>query len=363
MSKLFNLDYLVEDSNTNDVTSLDSLVENTNVSYTSMALSFLTESNKTYNLASKLLYKSIIESNGEVEAINESFETFFQNVKDIIDKFLKFVKSMFDRFIVALNRFFKSEKYLTNHLSDLDDFSSKDEFKFTGYEYTISNTVPVLNALAEFDMEFIGGKDETGANRKTITKDNIAEVRKNLEYSLSNGYYDQFRADVLGKGGPIYQSDYDDALFREYRNDNNSTIEITATKYEINVMRERYKNHKKTEQAVKRDHDRIKREYEGIKKLVEKMYRREKTANGTAIIDLPNDSDPVTHSTPIALNNQEMLEFDLFIKAKTNQVEEMSAIHLLAFSAKLDAIAECYKQDKAVLYKALDRVKKYKKED
>ena len=49
---------------------------------------------------------------------------------------------------------------------------------------------------------------------------------------------------------------------------------------------------------------------------------------------------------------------DLYTKIKVDQITEFSNIHTLAFSAKLDALKESYKQDRALLYTALLKVQR-----
>ena len=58
----------------------------------------------------------------------------------------------------------------------------------------------------------------------------------------------------------------------------------------------------------------------------------------------------------ITVSTEVMNQIDLFVKKKAEQIIEMCNIHSLAFSYKLDAIKDCYKQDKDVLYKALSKL-------
>jgi len=56
-----------------------------------------------------------------------------------------------------------------------------------------------------------------------------------------------------------------------------------------------------------------------------------------------------------------MSTVDLYIKSKCNLIQEFSNIHAMAFTAKLDAVMDCNKQDKAILYKALDIIYREKR--
>ena len=50
----------------------------------------------------------------------------------------------------------------------------------------------------------------------------------------------------------------------------------------------------------------------------------------------------------------------MYMKAKVTQVNQMSSIHSMAFSAKLQAAKDCFVQNKAILYKALAKIKSHK---
>ena len=53
-------------------------------------------------------------------------------------------------------------------------------------------------------------------------------------------------------------------------------------------------------------------------------------------------------------------KIDMYMKAKVTQVQQMSSIHTMAFSAKLQAAKDCFVQNKSILYKALSKIKGHK---
>ena len=59
----------------------------------------------------------------------------------------------------------------------------------------------------------------------------------------------------------------------------------------------------------------------------------------------------------VAMSGDLLIQLDTYVKAKVDQITEYSNIHTLAYSAKLDALKDCFKQDKTILYKALYRIK------
>ena len=62
----------------------------------------------------------------------------------------------------------------------------------------------------------------------------------------------------------------------------------------------------------------------------------------------------------IELDNSAMNQLNLYIKLLTNQITEMTTMHSMAFSYKLDALKDKYTQDKRILYIALSKLEKDK---
>ena len=58
------------------------------------------------------------------------------------------------------------------------------------------------------------------------------------------------------------------------------------------------------------------------------------------------------------MSSEVMSAFDIYVKAKVDQIQEYSNIHTMAFAAKIDALSEAYRQDKVTLYTALARIQR-----
>src|SRR5690554_593361 len=99
MSKIFNLESLININNTDDCLIK---LNNPEESFFTSSMRFILNLQKETNENSKVLYKRILESNGDFDIVNESFSNFFNNVVRIIDKFIKFIYEMVDRFIHTL---------------------------------------------------------------------------------------------------------------------------------------------------------------------------------------------------------------------------------------------------------------------
>lgn len=335
-----------------NVRYLNDITERDNHSYLEETYHYILELNKEFNDANKGFYRSLLESGDNEELIHESFGDFFNKIKEIIAKFLAFIKSIFERFVTGLNRFIKSDNYLKKHSKDFNKFSTENEFTFQGYDFTFSSNVPVVNALAAFNSDFVFKLDNNDMSFSTA--ENIKASREKLSDSLESGdWYDTFRGRVLGYDTPIYKSDFANELFAAYRNGESSKEDIEVDSHYVNIAYSSFTNHDKAISEVKKNKSRIDGEYESIRKQVDKMAKVS-YSNGEANAVMTISPDGTR--TPGTLTGDQVTQMDLYIKSKVNQVQEMSTIHAMAFAAKLDAYNDMYKQDKAVLYKALSRI-------
>lgn len=359
---LFNMENLLTET-VMDHTSITNTTLSMTKSYRSLAMQHILEMHEELNQANKILYRSILESENDIEIVNEGFSDFFEKVKDIIVKFLKWIKSLFERFIAQLHKFVGSEKYILKKKDKLNKFNSDHEFDIEGYNYTFVSNVPAIHALAEFNQSFVGLdlsslNDTTGKN-KDIT-DRVSSAYDDLLESLDNGeWYDQFRADCIGQTDPIDEEDFADELFRVYRDGENTESTITVTNSIVMDSLNNLETYKKLEEDVKKTKSKIEKDYERIKKDIEKMISRNKDR------DLSKTAIPITVRdgyTPapgeLVVSQDTLNKLDLYMKAKADQVVKMSSIHSMAFSYKLDAITDRTKQDKKILYTALSKVTK-----
>lgn len=343
---------LIENNNLPYGIDLDCMVERDNTSYFSESLQFILECQREYHDANKAFYRSIVESVDSEAVIHESFGAFFSKIKEIIDKVLKFIKNLFERFVTGLNRFVKSEKYLKKHSTDFSKFTSANEFEHSGYVFTFANEIPYTEALAAFSMGFIFANDHDNNDVAVPSADGLKGTLGSLTSSLENGeWYDAFRAGVIGKDGVIFKTDFNDELFSVYRNGESSPEDMTITNQAVSLAYARFDGAHKAIDSAKRTKSRIESEYNSIKKQIEKIVAVN-YAGGTKSMSIANPGD----NTKSAVSTDDITNMDLLIKAKTAQVQEMSVIHTLAFAAKLDALNDCFKQDKTILYKALVKI-------
>ena len=256
------------------------------------------------------------------------------------------------------------DKYIINHKEELKKFSRIHEFTITGFNYSFNSAIPVINAKAAFNTGFVfnAGSDSdvlTLAAAGTKNLDSIKSATNNLSSVLGDGsWYDSFRAQVIGQDGKyISKDDFADVLYREYRGGESISEEITIDNSEVMSALRRFESSKKDIDDTKKTKAKIESEYTSIRRSVEGMVKSNRT-NGVVTGRLDDRL-----GTSVQLSNDEIIAMDNFVKLKVNQLQEMSNIHALAFASKLDALTDCYKQDKAVLFKALGRVQSNKKEE
>jgi hypothetical protein len=326
-------------------------------SLTIYTIGYLREMNTTYREANKEMYRAIYEADNFV-AVNEAFSDFFQKIKDIIKSFIKYIKSLFERFITTLHRIVNSEKYLIKKEDVLKKFNSDHEFDYDGYEFTIEPNIPVCDALVEFNSEFVKlDLSQLGAdNRKN--KDKLKELYKNVKDEIDGEKYDKLRGKVIGQPDrAIYQSDFSSELFELFRNNMDSTSIFTVDNAKVMECFRDMKDYKETEKNVKKTKKELENQYKQIEKQIDRMVSSERTAGGFKV----KSNDGAVGGTEATLDNDSMNQLNLYVKALTNQITEMSTIHSIAFSQKLDALKDKYVQDKRILYIALSKIEKDKK--
>lgn len=326
-------------------------------SYMIKTINFINESNREFTDSKITLYKALSESAGEQGVILESFSDFFSKVKDIIDKFLAFMKSLFSRFITQLMSMVNSDKYIKKHKDDLRSFGAGDEFDIDGYNFTFSPGIPKVEPMMGFDSDLFKDLYNATVDGK-INSTKMKSANSSISYTDS---YDQFRASVIGKDGTsIYAEDFAEELFKVFRDDDMSTSDITIDSSKVNESLRRFTDYKKTKSIVEKDNKEIQKKYDDLKKQVKEITKRngdlEKTVFDTRMANSNITLDDSLSGTTIP--GDLLTQIDVYTKKKVDQIQEVSNIHALAFSAKLDALKCCYKQDRAILYTALSKVQR-----
>lgn len=344
MSNLFNPTIICDTNNFSN--SLVDINE-PSCSFFKMSMNFISNTQKEINENARILYKRILESEGDYDIVNESFSDFFNNALRIIEKFIKFIRNMVDKFITYLFNLCKSEKFIRDRKNEFSKFTNSNSFYFEGFNYTFDENIPIITASQEFREDFYSIK----------YIEDVKTAYTLLNSKLLDGFYDEFRATVIGMDGDfISASDFGIELFRVYRNGSDTKEEILADKSFVEKSLDRFLNYNITEKSVKDTKNTIEKQYEEIKKFIKSSIQI-KYGTNTSINMVMQDNPEWKGTTQ---TGKEYLNYlNLFVKTKINQIEQMSNIHALAFGAKLDALKECYNQDRMVLYTALKNIDRY----
>nr|DAJ46636.1 MAG TPA: hypothetical protein [Caudoviricetes sp.] len=398
---LFSLDNILLDESVNspsnviDIDRMECLDDYTkNYSFVQEGYDFIIEMNCYYMAAEKAFFKTILESRGNDIIITESFDGFFGKIKDIIHKFIEWIKKVFKQFVVKMNSLFSSEKYIKKNSKLFAKFDSRDEFEFKGYEFTKINDVdvPKADALDAFqgdnngeaylDLWYDDGSqnldmsnDSTKAARTAQTTALNNKLNKKLDELNDNveDFYDSFRARVIGSDSKYDSSEYADELFRLFRNDYDEPTSITIDSTFVMDAYRRFDKYKDTVKSIEKTQKQIIKDYEALERHLDKMLKLNKGENNVNTLSIDTSSNTYVDTQIDVLKGNggtgakdgskvyDKSTFDKmnnYMKAQSAKVNQMCAIHTQAFSAKLEAAKDCFKQDKKILYKALSQITK-----
>ena len=351
---------LQENFNTDHLTLMNIKSTSENNSLLFEAMDFSLETDRDLLEANKKFYKTVSESAGNMDVIHESFEGFFSTIKNIIRKVINFLKKIWEKFVNLIMRLVRSDSYLKKHLDDLSAFSSEDEFEYKGFTFTFSSSIPKETPLEDLVNDVTAndfGKGDMDNTTNQQNADKVKQMYEEIREELESGtYYDKVRGKVLGKTS-IEETDYSGELFKIYRNDEDTTDTFTVDYSYISTIRNRYRNYDKDLKAVKKVRKDVENIYKKLEDAYEKLSKNAKVSGSTYTITIPNSGGD------LAIDKEALNWYDLWGKARAGQIQKISNIHSMAFSAKLDAMKEAFRQDRDVLYKALGKVKTKHKDD
>lgn len=341
-------------------------LQNSNESFYSMSLEYCKLINEEYDQANKVLYKSLLEAGEDYTVINESFNSFFSKVGEIVAKFIKFLKNLIDKFALKMNQLVKSDKYIKKHEKQFAKFGTDNEFDMQLFNFTFleDSNIPLANAQTTFREEFQKISAFVSDNANGNNSNSIVGLETNKQVDVLRTAYktmtdntdnelDEFRGSVINEKS-IDASNYASELYKKFRNKDDSTTLTTVTSSIVNLALLRFKNYDKNIKSVKDTQNKLEDDYNKIVKHVDNMI-----SNKGEVITLIGWSD-VTDTTVKGKYTQEVIaELNMISKAVSNKVQQMSSIHLQAMGAKLDAIKAAFKQDKTLLYRALSELQKW----
>lgn len=392
---LFSLDnILLNESNDSSSSNIDisniGYIDNelSNRSFVQEGYNFILEMGKDYMNAEKTFYSNILGSYGDDNIITESFKDFFGKIKDIIKKFIEWVKKIFKEFVLKMNALFSNEKYIKKHHKLLNKFESQDEFEFNGYNFTKIDdvTTPADKALSAFkgtsgagylstdnwyNNDSINISDDSQKNaRAAQTTDYNTNLDTKLD-ELNNGlddFYETFRGTVINKQEKYDSSEYAEVLFRLFRGEDDTPSNITIDSSYVSAAYRRFENYKETIKSIEKTQKEIIKDYEALEKYLDKLIKMNKEDNKLSIASTSNtyassEIDILTQNADNKSLNGKVLydkstydKMNSYLKVQSSKVSQMCSIHTQAFTAKLEAAKDQFKQDKKIIYKAIGQI-------
>lgn len=343
MHNLFNVKSIKSNNSLSGFNSLAIQDE----SYLKIALEYVLNDRNNLINETKNLYYSILESRDNYSLINKSFTEFFNSIITIIDKFIKFIKSLFDKFIIYLNSVFKSDSHIIKNKEKFMDFSTIHEFDMEIFNFSINPNIPIPYASVDYKDDFF----------EIIDPESIKAAYDRLNNKIRNNFYDKFRATVIGLDGDyIPQADYNDALFRVYRDGELEKSNTTITRQMVYNSIDNFIEFKDLKDQINKTKNKIIKEYEDIKNFILSSIS---ISHASDSMSLGIKNIYTNNNTNLIISADTAGYINLFIKAKTNQLKQMCDIHTLAFASKLDAIKDRYSQDRSILYNSLQKINKH----
>lgn len=355
LASIFGASVLTAEAASLRVTSINAVKRvSDNDSYFYEAIQFSREMNSEYLEASKVFYKSLLECADEPHAIHEVFSEIYDFIKKIIKKAIDFITKLFHKFIDAIMKLFGSDSYITKHKELFHKFSSDEEFDYRGYNFTITSGVPANSALIKFANDIA----EAYIDPQSLTPDAIKTKYTNLMNELENDWYNKARAAILGKDDFIDESDWGDELFKVFRDDSDTPEDITITSTYVASAYQRFSNYKDLKKRAEKDRKSVEDAYKKVENNFSKTTAK-LGKNNTYTIDVPDSGtgDMTGTMKGMTISKDAITNMDLWMKAKGAQIQKLANLHNMAFAAKLDAIKDQCKQDRAILYKALSKIR------
>lgn len=387
-----------------DLNKIATPKESENYSFMPETYRFLESYNREYNNTLKTFYRNILESNNSQELITESFDSFFDKVHEIIKKFIEFIKKIFAKFVTKMHQLFKSESYLKKHEKEFSKFTNDDKFTIHGYKFTCLNDIDIPYSAAvdifgsgqlagltykgdlnltdskvditstadsqESYSDITGDDEDAKDKRQTIEKRAIDAIDKQYDELVDNldDFYDQFRGKLIKVSYDIDSSDWEKELHAKFRDDQNEPIDIDIEYTDLNQALHRFKNYNDTVRSIEKTRNEIEKDYNKLEKALESAFKTERKTTSFKFntshsnvyaqrnIQAIGGTTNIDRVSTTEINNK----IDSYMRAKVGQVQEMSSIHTMAFSAKLTAAKDCFVQDKSILYKALTKIQSHK---
>lgn len=345
-----------------------------------------------------------------IEWIKKIFKEFVAKLAALVgsEKYIKKHKDLFNKFSSEDEFEFQGYKFTNVHDNDIPKSGAVEIFNSSNDFNTAFSDAKWYNSLDFNDSNFFGdiSADATASYYNTnagdtktykshddfLTWDELEDgdtkikdarkaatnkINKALDTRIdaikdnASDFREKFRAYVLGKSGnESYDStEFNEALFEIFRDGESDTESITIDYNFVQDAYRRFDKYKDVTKAIEKKKNEMVKDYEDLEKHLDKFIKYNKNDHK---IDYDSGGRSYTSKVLGYIQTNDKIIFDQstsdkmnsLLKVYSTRVNDMCQIHTQAFTAKLEACKDCFKQDKKILNKAIQQVlKRSNKED
>lgn len=219
----------------------------------------------------------------------------------------------------------KSLAKMANNKTTIDDISIGSSI----YEYSISDDIPVYMEKERDGMYRELDKMEKTLNEYSTTTEKIEAIRsarKQILEKCDSDFWSKYRGKLINTSRKIGPDSFASELFKVYRSD---CKRVKVTEAMVDAAKKNVKK-KAAVNKILSEKKNIIKQYDVLKEHFDK------------VVDMRNVRNIDDQIETL------QLEMDMYLSAKANQLNKMKNLHLIAYTAKLDAIVEQYKIEQSL---------------
>ncbi len=324
--------------------------------YFASSINFLKSINESYIASKVKLYKAIAESTTD-SVMLESFSDYYVQIDAIIQKFLKFIKYKIDNFLNTVFMYMDDNKIITEHRKALlEEIKNYTHDGYDGFNYTIKSDIPDLSVLDNFNGSLFDELYKPGINDLSVDSVKQTVTAMELETDVR-----VFRGKILGMSEPLSDSEFVRHVYLIFRDNVSEAIELNIDAKEIRDIAERWFSKYDIKHTLEQDYKNIEKVYESVLKKIEAISKNNNGMTVAAFTNLMPGDLNVEKIDGKDINNagammspEMMLQIDIYTKAKIDQLQKYTDITCMVLTAKMDAIKDMIRQDRAILLNAIE---------
>lgn len=340
MSELFKLSKILKEN-----ASLYNLVAKSypDETYMFTTLNNLSKLNESYTNNTKKLYRAISEAESKFDENNAFCEYFEQYKNTIIDQVNK-INNMLSRFTITVDNFIDSNKELLED-DRITNCNPNVKISIHKFDHLDDCKIPKLCAkeLYQKDFDFIGSMmQDLGPIASNEAKlQIIATVYNNLNKDIKHKWLKKC-IETMTDDECDNIDNFAKKLYSEFRDED--AEEKLADKGTIYSAKEALDNYERYKDCINNTVSCVTKELSDIAEHIGSICIRNKDNT----IKIQTNTDGVANRT-YSVDTYGMNQFNMFMKAKISQINQICNLYSIALSIKMDAIIEFLNECKTVL--------------